>query len=612
MMMRPRLLFLIRYYIFWILIFVGQKIIFLAYNNRESLELKFSTWFRILWNGLKMDLSAGAYILFVPVIAILAGVITGPKFLRFFLNIYTAIILFIVLGLGIVDTDLYSYWGFRLDITPLLYLRTPGEAMASVGFAEILLFLILFAILYFLCWRLYRTAVRPSDLDRQGRWWQIIPASLLIMALLFIPARGGFGVVPMNVASVYFSPRRFANHSAINVLWNTIYSITERKKLQEGHRFMDDGQAEKIFNSLMNENAHKDVRLVKDDPNIMLIILESFSDKIISELGGEQGVTPELNKLCRGSSVVFENFYASGDRSDKGMITIFSGFPAQPTTSIMVYPSKSENLPFLFRDFSKRKYNTAFYYGGDLNFANFRAYFSNPYIDRLITVHDFPDSLRMQKWGVPDEYLFHRILSDIDNTKGKFFYSCFTLSSHEPFDVPMEPVFDDNNRDNRCRNSFYYTDRCLGNFLDSARHKVWWENTLVIIIADHGSRSPGNTPNHVEKKFRIPMIWTGGALLKDSLITKTGSQTDIPATLLSQFGLPHDEFPYSKDILNPVGPSFAFYAFNDGFGFKTDSSFVIWDNVYNKAIEESGRGTDAAVKEGKAFLQVLSSDFLSK
>ncbi len=390
-MMRDRLLFFLRYYVFWIVVFITQKILFMLFNYRESLELKLGTWFLVIWNGLKLDLSAGAYILFIPALVIAAGVLTGPGFIRRFLNIYTAVILFIVLSLGVVDMDLYSYWGFRLDITPLLYLKTPGEALASVGFLEIVLFLLLLAVLFAGFYRLYRKGVRPGVIRTDREWWLIAPSFLLMTGLLVIPARGGFGIAPMNVGSVYFSPVRFANHSAINVLWNTLYSVTERKKLSENHHFMDDDRARQIVDSLMQEPGRPDTAVIKPRANVMLIILESFSDKIISALGGESGVTPTMNKLCQGKgTLVFPNFYASGDRSDKGMISIFSGFPAQPTTSIMVYPAKSENLPFLYRDFSKMNYNTAFYYGGDLDFANFRAYFSNPYIERLVTVNEFP------------------------------------------------------------------------------------------------------------------------------------------------------------------------------------------------------------------------------
>ena len=98
--MRARLLFLIKYYVFWILIFISQKILFLGYNYKESLNLRFSTWFLVIWNGLKIDLSAGAYILFIPTVLIISGILTGTKFLRVFLNIYTAVVLFIVLTLG--------------------------------------------------------------------------------------------------------------------------------------------------------------------------------------------------------------------------------------------------------------------------------------------------------------------------------------------------------------------------------------------------------------------------------------------------------------------------------------------------------------------------------
>ena len=132
--------------------------------------------------------------------------------------------------------------------------------------------------------------------------------------------------------------------------------------------------------------------------------------------------------------------------------------------------------------FHDKGYYTAFYYGGDLNFANFKSYFTNSSMDRQISLPDFQSSLNTQKWGVPDEFLFEKMISDIDTIKSPFFISCFTLSSHEPYDIPVEHAFPGINRDDLSKSAFHYTDKHLGSFIKKARQSDWWKNTLIIIL----------------------------------------------------------------------------------------------------------------------------------
>jgi phosphoglycerol transferase MdoB-like AlkP superfamily enzyme len=315
-----------------------------------------------------------------------------------------------------------------------------------------------------------------------------------------------------------------------------------------------------------------------------------------------------MDKLS-GNSMVFSNFFATGDRSDKGIVGIFSGFPAQPTTSIINYPSKTQSLPFLLKSFHETGYHTSFYYGGNINFANFRSYLTNSSLDRIVTSDDFPPAENIQKWGVPDEFLFRKILTDIDTIRGRFFISCFTLSSHDPYDFPGKFFFGNKNFDEKSKSGFYYTDHCIGEFIAQAKTKSWWDNTLIIIISDHGSRSPYQVPNHVRAKFQIPMIWAGGSILTRNEITKYCSQTDLPVTILRQFGLNSDGYKYSNDIFDPSTPSFAFYFFNHGFGFMSDSVSLIYDHNLHDFINREGMDTAFYEKASMAYLQMLSNDF---
>ncbi len=608
---RKKLSFLVLYCLFWLFVFVTVRLFFVLINHQEYEYFRIADFLLASWHGLRLDISVTGYFLIIPTLMLGISPWLDPKVLRGIIRWYTGILLFITCFLAVADSELYRYWGFKLDITPLLYLKTPGEAMASVGITEILLFVVMGCVLFFSFFWLYGK-FPESFLHQTGRDGYLSPVFyLLLLGTLIIPIRGGTGIVPVNLSSVYFHKDQFVNHSGINVLWNVFYSIAEKNKLVYSYQFMEGQKAAELTGNLYR-NRSGTVQVLKNKrPNIILIILESFSNKIIEVLGGEPGITPGINKLSK-EGILFRNFYASGVRSDKGIVSIFSGFPAQPLTSIINYPSKVQELPFLLEPFHERGYASAFYYGGNLEFANLNAYLTNQHIDKTVTIKDFHAEAAGSKWGVHDHIVFERFFSDICAEKRPFFYIFFTLSSHEPYTVPMEPVFPPDCRDNMARNAFYYTDKHLEGFISKCKREPWWENTLVILVADHTSRSPGDTPNHAKEKFRIPMLWLGGVLTsRDTSIETYGSQTDIPATLLCQVDCPSTEFKYSKNLLQESPGSFAYYSFNHGFGFVTDTSYVIYDHDFGMCIESEGSAADLLLETGKAYLQVVSHDFTS-
>jgi phosphoglycerol transferase MdoB-like AlkP superfamily enzyme len=176
----------------------------------------------------------------------------------------------------------------------------------------------------------------------------------------------------------------------------------------------------------------------------------------------------------------------------------------------------------------------------------------------------------------------------------------------------MEPVFAGEDNITKYKNAVYYADKSLGSFLDWAKETDWWKNTLVIMVADHCCRISSDMPIYSPEVFKIPMLWVGGALsTKGIRIEKPGSQVDIPVTLLNQLGL-SGSFPFAKDMFSDESDSFAFYTYNEGFGFITDSSLVAYDQKLKKTVIKEGRHPDYAEKNGKAYLQVLFNDYLKR
>jgi phosphoglycerol transferase MdoB-like AlkP superfamily enzyme len=316
-------------------------------------------------------------------------------------------------------------------------------------------------------------------------------------------------------------------------------------------------------------------------PNVLFIILESFTGKFVGSLGGEPGVTPVLDSLAR-AGVSFPNIYAAGDRSQKGLVALLSGYPSQPTTSIIKYPRKTARLPHLARSLGAAGYRSHYYYGGELSFANMKSYLRTAGYEQFTERADFGAQEQNSKWGAHDHVLFNRLLTELPQQPAPFFVTAFTLSSHEPYDVPMQTKFPGSKEEDLFRNSVYYTDSTLGAFVRQASRQPWWEHTLVVLVADHGHALPGNSPTDDPRKFHIPLVLTGGALrpeVRGKVQSTIGSQTDIAATLLGQLNLPVTDYPWSRDLLRAHPVPFAFYCYTDGFGTVTPAGKLTFDNV---------------------------------
>ena len=373
-----------------------------------------------------------------------------------------------------------------MDYTPMLYLKTPGEAMASVSTMKVILFFITIILLSSFFIYFYNKLIdRLFDSFERIRYW--IPGILFFMILwgaLIIPIRGGFGVAPINAGSVYFSKKMFLNHTAVNAIWNVGTTAFTQKPVKNPYAFGDIAEATALVDSLTVKAGITARVLNNAQPNIMIIVLESFSGYLIGPLGGDSLVTPNFNRFVK-EGILFSDFYASGTRTDKAMPAILNGYPAQPAQSIIKEPKKSQTLPSLVKILIENGYNSSFWYGGEINFANFNSFVIGSGFNEIITKDNFTPENYNSKWGVHDHVFFEALKDSMRSIKQPFLNVSLTLSSHEPFDVPMETVIQGDDNMSKYKNSVYYADKSLGSFIDWAKETEWWKNTLVILVADH-------------------------------------------------------------------------------------------------------------------------------
>lgn len=608
--------YLVKLFIFWILLFFLQKIIFLAVNYRELSGISFSEIIQVFVHSAGTDVSAACYLLSLPLLLVCIGMMTnkGRVFIKAinWINFSLICINLLIFFSGI---GLYKNWGTKINSKALSLLIYPKESIALIfnlnnlvyfGFLVVFIFAVIF---------LFRKTIIFPSIVKRGMVFPIL-FLILFMTLLFIGARGGFQKYPLGKSSSYFSQYSVLNSAALNDFWNILNLLATPQVKVNHYTYFAEKEADKILSDLYAvEKDTTKFLLTTSRPNIILIVLESFSAETIASLGGIQGVAPNFDKLAQ-EGLLFTGFYATGFRTDQGMVAILSSFPAQPRTSIIRNFEKFDKLPNLVKTLRQNGYYTMLYFGGDPSYANTESYLKVAGIHKMITEQDIPHSRRTD-WGAYDEDVFRYMQDDIENNPQPFFLLMPTLTNHEYFTADVDKVFEGNTEHDLFCNTACYTDRTLYEFIQHAKTKIWYDNTLFVITADHAHRQPMNRAYNEPARHHIPFLLYGEVLkheYRGKTIDKTGSHIDVSATLLSQLQIQHSEFTWSQNMMNTYSKGFAFYTFDEGFGFVNDSVEVVYDHNLKKTVMINKRypGADAskALKNGKAILQKMFQEYI--
>lgn len=609
--MKKRLLFLLTVFFCWLPILAIQKPVFMLYHHALANECSLIDYLKVITHGLLLDCTVSGYLTVIPLLCILVSVWLPGTFYQKFIKGYFLATGLLVAAIFAVDVALYGYWGFRLDATLFFYLQSPTDAMASVPIGTFFLQFLLFLIYAYGIYWVFKRFVVPlfPTTPAHNRLGGTI-VILLLGGILFIPIRGGVTTSTANVGMVYFSKNQFLNHSAINPAFSLLASLSKQQDFAAQFDFFPEEERKERYaaltarNNLPMNDVDTEKLLTTDRPNILIILMESFTANVIEAVGGEVGITPNLNRLSR-EGVTFTNMYANSFRTDRGIVAVLNGYLAQPTTSIMKYPAKSQTLPSIAKSLGEQGYTADMLYGGDINFTNMQSYFFSSGYSQITADRDFPLSSRLSKWGANDDITFTHLYESIKDRdeKAPWLSTFLTLSSHEPFEVPYHHLKDP------YLNSVAFTDSCIGSFVDKLKELPVWKNTLIVLVSDHGYRYPSSLTDYEPRRFHIPMIWLGGAVKEPAVIETYANQTDLAATLLSQLGLPHDQFIFSRDILAPGYPEYSFYTFTNGFGFIDSTGVSVYDNESNKPlIENPAAGSEERLNRGKVLLQTLYDD----
>ncbi len=615
--MSARALLLVRSLLLWLVWFAATRLLFLAYQWPLWRDVRGGTGAGAFVHGARMDVAAAAYLTTVPWLVLLVTALARGRVVAPLLRVYFMAAAPCVSLLTVVDLAVYAGWRTRLDATVLPFMRTPREMVASSASSPWVRLLVLCALLTLLTiWLARRWIVVPAArFDRAG------VASTLFLALsgtgLFLLARGGVQWTPINQSTVFFSDDDFANQVALNPAWTFADAVVAARKVpsRNPYRRLTPNDAGAVIDSLLAQKGATRPLLRLARPNVLFIVWESATAKVFERLGGVPGVTPAFDSLTH-EGILFDSIFASAERSAQGLVALHSSYPALPHQQILNLSHKIDTLPKLGRTMADAGYQTSFYYGGELEFANLKAYVIASRYQRVVGLDQFARSDRNSKWGAHDHVVYARQLHDLERGPRPFFSTLVTLSSHEPFEIPVAPRFPGGDEETLFLNAHHYADRSLGDFIRRAQRQPWWDSTLVIVTADHGHVLPGphdGTRERIPDRFHVPMLWLGGALaVRDTVVHRIGSQVDVMPTLLAQLGMPCRSCRWGKDLLRDGEGGFAYFAYRDGFSFIDPNGWTLYDVASGRTLDQEGNGEALRTRRGVALLQATFDDFLAR
>ena len=247
-----------------------------------------------------------------------------------------------------------------------------------------------------------------------------------------------------------------------------------------------------------------------------------------------------------------------------------------------------------------------------------KSYLLDSHFEKIIDKNNFAKDQLNSKWGAHDEFVFMKQLDGLKNEKQPFFSVILSLSTHEPFEVPMQTPFNGGEEQERFKKAAYYTDYCLYNYFTEAKKQSWYYNTLFILVADHGHHLPMNRNMDFPEGHRITAMITGGALadnMRGKTFDKISNQNDLPATILGILKLPHSNFAWSKDLFKENAKEFAYYSNENALGWVTPEQNIVY-SFSAKKLEELQPKTqtklnDTILTQSKAYLQTLYEQYLN-
>jgi phosphoglycerol transferase MdoB-like AlkP superfamily enzyme len=535
----------------------------------------------VLLQGLRVDIILLSLLSLIPVLLLPVFTIgkwwRGWQLLTYF---WVILALILMVFLEVATPGFIAEYDVRPNRIFVEYLKYPHEVVSMLwgGFRIHIFASLIFITLTML---FMRNFMRPW-LTMPSRWSvaKTLITWPLVFILLVLGVRSTLGHRPANPAFFAITTDSMVNSLVLNSGYSVVYATYNLIKEDKSSEMYGKMPREEIFKLTGNQDT--DIPTLKtlipsqkrDKPlNLVIILQESLGATFVESLGGVP-VTPNLEKL-KDEGIWFEQLYATGTRSVRGIEAVTTGFQPTPADSTVKLSKSQKNFFTIAALLAKQGYRTEFIYGGESHFDNMRGFFTGNGFKHIVEQKDYKNPVFVGSWGASDEDLLNKTHEQLvaHHQSGKpFFTLAFSSSNHAPFEFPdgrielyEQPKATDNN-------AVKYADYAIGEFFKKAKNSPYWKDTVFLIVADHDIRVRGDTLVPIER-FHIPGLILG-ADIKPQRLTTVASQIDLPVTVLSLMGInaqhPMTGRDLSSEPVNTEGR--AMMQYNDNFAWMEEQA----------------------------------------
>jgi len=533
--------------------------------------------------------------------------------------------IFLMIFNVISECIFWNEFGVRYNFIAVDYLVYTNEVIGNImeSYPILPLFLGVLSVAVLVSWRLFR----KSDFSEAGNGGAVsFLATFVIYAVLF---SGSFFWLRFSYRNLQ-SDNNYATELQCNGCWNFLEAYSSSTlEYDRFYQMLPVDEASDLKLALCNQDGDG-VQAIKDSipaikKNIVVIAVESLSADFLSAYGNEDGITPNLDTLIE-KSLVFDNLYAAGNRSVRGLEALTLCLPPSAGESLIKRPDNA-GLFSTGTVLRANGYTTSFIYGGDSYFDNMRTYFSGNGFE-IIDKASYPkeDITFANIWGTCDEDSYRVALKEFDKKaeSGTPFHAIiFTISNHRPYTFPEGKITYDGEMKSRSA-AVKYTDFAIGQFLAEALRKPWFGNTVFVVVADHCASSAGKTSIPVDK-YHIPAIVYSPGFIRPQRVEKLCSQIDLMPTVFSLLHFSYDSKFYGQNILDSEYNQRAFMATYQDLGYYSDDVLTVLSPVrriqqFDVTMTEPWHHTETVkgtpmgslVKEAQAFYQTVNLCPLTK
>lgn len=539
------------YFLLHLIVYALIRAQFLIWNWASLKSLGSTDIFWAFLNGMRFDLSAMALTVGLCFLGLI-WLDLHPRLRKLWLTLFIALN-FIFYLVNCVDSELFNFTAKRFSKSALVLVGEGGVSNLVLPYLPLALSTLLILVIY-----LYAAFKLAFSYSFVFNLKKKLGLSFLILASSVIASRGGLQLKPIS----YVEAKLFANSHANNLVLNSSFTIIKsfsKPSLQKIHYFEHDEML-----SLLNNQDIAPRVVAANNPNIVILILESFSKEYLSIKNPE--ATPYLNKLIE-KSVSFENAYANGRRSIEGIAALLSGIPAlmeEPFISSEFSANQIIGLGSILK--AERNYQTSFFHSATKGSMHFDSFTKSVGITDYYSLESYPsDEDHDGVWGIYDEPYLDWSCKQISGFQQPFFTNIFTMTSHQPFQIPER--YRDRFKDDRhpILKTIQYTDYALEKFMDCAATQSWYQNTIFILLADHTGPTL-NLNASFKSYYEIPILFYSPdpKLLKNINPKQYAQQIDILPTLLDILNIEYKNKNYLARSLLRDGPGKILALYSDG------------------------------------------------